>query len=98
MRWSQRSQGLSRGTCYTSRVPLNDRVLALKNIDIPKTKNGPLGALAAYNYYRQRIKNFAQLSAELYGMSSIPLYNSNCQFIYKIACWFSSGAQWRAKS
>ena len=51
------------------RAPLDDRVLALKNIEIPKSKNALLSALAAYNYYRQHIRNFAQLSAELYGMT-----------------------------
>ena len=51
------------------RAPLDDRILALKNIEIPRTKTALLSALAAYNYYRQHIKNFAQLSAELYGMT-----------------------------
>ena len=54
---------------FEGRAPLDDRVLALKNIETPKSKTALLSALAAYNYYRQHIKNFAQLSAELYEMT-----------------------------
>ena len=54
---------------YEGRAPLDDRVVALKNIKIPDSKNALLSALAAYNYYRGHLKNFAQLSAELYDMT-----------------------------
>ena len=63
---------------FEGRAPLDDRVLALKNVETPKSKTALLSALAAYNYYRQHIKNFAQLSAELYELTGEKSnYNQN---------------------
>ena len=50
--------------------PLNERIDAINCIESPKTRKQIQSTLASFNYYRNHIRNYSQLTSNLYKLTS----------------------------